>query len=70
MRKNDPEKKRLSAERKRIEAAYYASCRGIAISVLRLEEVFAEGHRVIAEGADDATLQSRLRAFAETIRTN
>lgn len=68
--KKDPERKRIEAERKRIEAAYYASCRGIAISILRLDEVFAEGHRVIAEGVDDATLQSRLRAFAETVRTN
>jgi hypothetical protein len=50
-----------------VEAAYYRTCSGIAIDVLDIARVFAEGRRAVAAGQD---LDAALLAFAQTIRKN
>jgi hypothetical protein len=54
----------------RIESAYRKSCLNIQISMMDIGRVFDIGELAIAEGADDATLESKIRAFVETIRKN
>lgn len=61
-------KQAAKAVDKRIERAFYASCNGIQIPVLKMGAVFAHGRTVIAQGADDETLAREVRAFVETIR--
>ena len=53
---------------KRIDKAYRATCCNIGISVLDIGKVFRVGHEAIREGADDAALAARLRAFVDTIK--
>lgn len=60
-----PKKTSEKATEKRIERAYYASCRGMQIDVMQIGSVFAEGRRLLAEGADDAALGEGLRAFVK-----
>lgn len=52
---------------KRIETAYRASCSGVAINIMDIGKVFAEGRKLIATGVDDAALGVGLRAFVDTI---
>lgn len=51
----------------RVEAAYYATCSGIAIDI---SKVFAAGRIAATDGADDETLRTKIRAFVDTIRKN
>jgi hypothetical protein len=62
--------KQEKAIEKRVEAAYYASCSGIQINMMDIPKVFKVGAQIVSEGADDATLQAKLRAFVDTIRHN
>lgn len=52
---------------KRIEAAYGLACSGVQIDIMAIPRVFAEGHRLIAAGADNAALAAGLRAFVDTL---
>jgi hypothetical protein len=54
----------------RIAKAYHAGCSGIEISIMDMGKISAVGRAAITEGADDAVLQARIRAFVETIRKN
>jgi hypothetical protein len=51
----------------RIERAYTARCQGVQISIMKIPDVFKFGHRVIAEGADDATLGDKIAAYVAEI---
>jgi len=64
------EKKAAKIADKRIEAAYYATCRGIAINIMEIGKVFDYGRLQIAQGVDDAALASAIRAYVETLRQN
>jgi len=63
-------KKQKNALDKKIEQAYYASCRGVQIDIMDISKVFDVGHKALAEGADDETLKAKIVAFVETIRFN
>lgn len=52
---------------KQIEKAYYASCSGLAIPILKIGDVFEEGHRLLGEGVDEDGLRAGLRRFTETL---
>jgi hypothetical protein len=52
---------------KRIDAAYRATCSGVAINIMDITKVFAKGRELIATGVDDAALGVGLRAFVDTI---
>lgn len=52
---------------KRIESAYYASCSGLAIPILKIRTVFAEGRRLLDSGADETGLRAGLRRFTEQL---
>lgn len=52
---------------KRIEVAYRSTCSGIAINIMDIGKVFAEGRKLIATGVDDAALGDGLRKFVDTI---
>lgn len=58
------------AARRRVEAAYSATCSGVQIDMMDIPRVFAVGLKAIAEGADDATLQAAIVTFVATIRKN
>lgn len=61
---------RAKAVRNRIERAYYAACDGVQVNVMDIPKIFAVGEQAIAEGADDAALQTAIFDFVQTIRTN
>ena len=64
------EKRAAKIADKRIETAYYATCRGIQIDIMEIGKVFDYGRLQIAQGVDDAGLASAIRAYVETIRHN
>lgn len=55
---------------RRVELAYYASCNGIQIDIMKIGSVFAAGRRAIAEGADDEQLKLAIRSFVDQIRVS
>lgn len=57
---------------KRVEAAYYARCRGITINVMDIGKVFAAGKAALAKNPQltDQELGDVVAAFVETIRQN
>ena len=63
-------KRRTKAEKiaeRRVDAAYRATCSGIAINILDIPKVFAYGELKVAEGEDDAALGASIRAYVETL---
>jgi hypothetical protein len=54
----------------RIQAAYQAGCSGIQVNLMDIGKIFKVGETAIAEGADDAVLQQRIRTFVDSIRQN
>lgn len=52
---------------KRIEKAYYRTCSGIAINIMDISKVFAEGRRLIAAGKTEEELGEGLKVFAKSI---
>jgi len=63
-------KRQQNALDKKIEQAYYATCRGVQIDIMDIGKVFDAGYKALAEGADDETLKAKIVAFVETIRRN
>lgn len=55
---------------KRIEAAYYRTCNGVQIDIMDISRVFKVGHYALSQGADEAGLETAIKAFVETIRKN
>lgn len=60
-------KREIKKIEKRIEQAYYATCRGIQIDIMDIGKVFDAGKKAISEGRD---LETAIREFVETIRKN
>lgn len=52
---------------RRIDAAYRKHCCNIQINVLDIGKVFACGHKLIEQGADDVALAAGILAFVQTI---
>jgi hypothetical protein len=63
-------KRQKAMQEKRIEKIYYKSCSGIQINVMDIQKVFDEGHKAIAEGADDVQLEERIKTFVKSISQN
>ena len=63
-------KRELHKHDDRIQAAYQATCNGIAINIMDISKVFDIGRRCIEQGADDATLRKGIRDYVELIRQN
>jgi hypothetical protein len=63
-------KKQQKAQDARINRLYCQNCSGLEINVLDISKVFREGHRLIAEGADDAALAAGLLAFTQQLARN
>ena len=57
---------------KRVEAAYYARCRGIPINVMDIGKVFDAGKKALAADSTitDEALADAVFAFVQTIRKN
>lgn len=57
---------------KRVEAAYYARCRGIQINVMDISKVFDAGKKAIASDPTitDEALAEAVFAFVQTIAKN
>ncbi len=57
---------------KRVEAAYYARCRGIQINVMDIGKVFDAGRKALTSNPEitDAELAEAVFAFVQTIRQN
>jgi hypothetical protein len=55
------------ARDKLIEAAYVAECSGIAIDIMKIGDVFKEGHRLIDAGANFDQLREGIRKFVDVI---
>lgn len=53
-----------------INKVYVRRCANIQIDIMDTPKVFAEGMRLIQEGADEARLGDGLAAFVETLRKN
>lgn len=51
-----------------IDKAYRQRCANIPIDLMDIPKVFAEGFRLLREGADEARLGDGIAAFVETIR--
>ena len=50
-----------------VERAYYASCRGVQISIMDIGKVFAHGRTLVLRGKTDSELQTEIRAFVDTL---
>jgi hypothetical protein len=64
------EKRRVDAQDKIVERAYYATCSGIQVSILDIPKVFAFGRVKLDAGEDFEALKSSVRNYVETIRKN
>lgn len=53
-----------------IDKVYRQRCANIQIDIMDTPKVFAEGLRLLKEGADETKLGDGLAAFVETIRRN
>lgn len=55
---------------RRVEQAYYRTCSGVQIPVMKMGEVFTVGRKALASGADESALEKAIVAFVATIRHN
>lgn len=56
---------------KRIERAYYATCRGIQVDIMDIGKIFQHGRRQIEmHQLDDTALGASIREYVDTIRKN
>ena len=51
----------------RIEKAYRRTCIGVQIDMMKIGDIFKEGHRLIAEGVDDDQLDVGIRKFVQIL---
>ena len=53
----------------RITNAYNIACDRITVPMMKLPTIYAVGRQAILDGADDLTLQAKIRAYVDTIKT-
>ena len=63
-------KKRANRVNAWVEKAYRETCNGVQINVMDISKVFAEGNRLLAEGADWEQLKLGIRTYVDSIRQN
>ena len=51
----------------RIERAFYAMCSDIPVPVMKIQNVFVEGRRLVDAGADDTQLRAGVLAFVQNL---